>query len=86
LFEAVALVVRLGSNGLRMKLERFRRRAVCRPNAQNGVRDIASLLIMIGIIREFRGAFRSDAMEWLLLERNFASQLMNDGSFQDWFS
>jgi hypothetical protein len=27
------------------------------PNAQNGVRDIASLIIMIGIFREFCGAF-----------------------------
>ena len=31
--------------------------AVSSPNAQNGVRDIASLLIMIGIFRAFRGAF-----------------------------
>jgi len=86
LFEAVALAVRLGSNEPRMKLEWVHRSAVRRPNAQNGVRDIASLLVMIGIFREFREAFRGDAMEWLFLERNFASDSMNDGSFQDWFS
>jgi hypothetical protein len=45
-----------------MKLERLPRSAARPPNAQNGVRDIASLLIMAGIFREFRGAF-------LVLER-----------------
>lgn len=41
---------------------------------------------MIGFCRGFREAFRGDAMEWVFLERNFASDSMNDGSFQVWFS
>ena len=45
-----------------MKRERLRRMAVSSPNAQNGVRDIASLLIMIGIFMDFRGAFFA---EWI---------------------
>jgi hypothetical protein len=40
-----------------MKLERSRRGAARPPNAPNGVGDIASLLIMIGIFGEFREAF-----------------------------
>ena len=40
-----------------MKLEQIGRTAAGPPNAQNGVRDIASLLIVIGIFREFRGTF-----------------------------
>jgi hypothetical protein len=40
-----------------MKLERLRRRAARPANARFGRRDIASLLIMIEIIREFRRAF-----------------------------
>jgi hypothetical protein len=40
-----------------MKLERLCRTAARPANARFGRRDIASLLIMIGIFREFRGAF-----------------------------
>ena len=86
MFEAAALVIGAFSNEPRMKLEWLRRSAVRRPNAQNGVRDIASLPIMIGFCREFRETFWGGAMKWLFPERNFASELMNDGSFQDWFS
>jgi hypothetical protein len=86
LFEAAALVAGACSNEPRMKLEWVRRSAERRPDAQNGVRDIASLPIMIEFCRGFREAFRGDAMEWLFLERNFASDSMNDGSFQVWFS
>lgn len=40
-----------------MKLERLRRRALRLANAHFERRDIASLLIMIGIFGGFRGAF-----------------------------
>jgi hypothetical protein len=57
LFEDRAIVAVPGSNDARMKLEWFRRSAARPSNARFGRRDIASLLIMIGIFREFRGAF-----------------------------
>jgi len=56
-FEETAAMARPVSNAARMKLEWLHRGAARPPNAQNGVRDIASLLIMIEIFREFRGAF-----------------------------
>jgi hypothetical protein len=52
-FEEAAVLVQPISNNARMKLDWLRRGAVRPPNASNGVRDIASLLIMIGIFRRF---------------------------------
>jgi hypothetical protein len=57
LFEDAAVFVQPISNNARMMLEWLRLGALRPPNAPNGVRDIASLLIMIGIFREFREAF-----------------------------
>ena len=53
LFEDAGAIGRQESNEARMKLERLRRGAARPANARFGRRDIASLLIMIGIFVMF---------------------------------
>lgn len=49
LFEESAAMASPASNAARMKLEWFRRAVAAPPNVQNGFRDIASPLFMMGI-------------------------------------